>query len=427
MTVDMKSRSSNFFRPTVILTVSIGMFLLAQTACVFVDYFQIKHLQDSICKSTERALQTGAIRDALDTASSNLKLTLPSRPYQLVLSEGDAKSELGSPVNGGILKICTPAGRTESHLYINVQRRGVLENSRLVAPLSLLASFLLLSFAAMISRKTQELTADFFESELASIFAVDLERTQGSPFLSRFFDLSKSDISQRARRNISDLKSKLESQAGKIKDQSVKAALGDLIAHVAHDMRSPLSLLSVISSRTEKAESRELMNQAIDRLNNLAEEVLNTRKNLIVAKSETTELRAVIAAAVKHVETVHQRKVLFDTNGFTSNVRLNAADLSRVLSILLENALESEPSGAVRLYLELDAKANFIIICIEDDGPGFPTSILDNPPSEWYSSKANGNGLGLKFVQSWCEINGGELQLRNRPGKGASVKLHLPI
>ncbi|NJM09700.1 MAG: hypothetical protein HC883_02020 [Bdellovibrionaceae bacterium] len=182
----MKSPSSKFLNYSGVLLLAASIYVCIQLALVYADFHQVKGLQDSICKTAELKLQTGAIREALDFSESSLQLIKPFRRRHIILREGEAVSELGSPVSAGIITFCRPTGRTDTLLTIAVERRAFTANSGFVGSVSLVVSFLLFGAARLISRKTQELTIDFIESELANIFGVSLKQKQGTPLLSRF-------------------------------------------------------------------------------------------------------------------------------------------------------------------------------------------------------------------------------------------------
>ncbi|NJM09701.1 MAG: hypothetical protein HC883_02025 [Bdellovibrionaceae bacterium] len=184
----------------------------------------------------------------------------------------------------------------------------------------------------------------------------------------------------------------------------------------------------MIQARPEKIESRELMAKAIERLNHLAEDVLQTRKNLIsAAQSEVSNVAEVIISNLELLQVARSRKVSFAQNGSNFQVRAPSKDLSRVITILIENALDAAGEyGFVQARLDSQHKPGFVSIYIEDHGSGFPQSILNSAPSDWHTTKPDGNGLGLKFVYNWSLEVGGKLELSNLERGGALVSLHIP-
>ena len=62
-----------------------------------------------------------------------------------------------------------------------------------------------------------------------------------------------------------------------------------------------------------------------------------------------------------------------------------------------------------------------------DDGPGVPDEIRSEVFDPFYSSKVNGNGLGLPLVKKIMEEFGGDVELASREGEGTSVALLLPL
>ncbi|MFI5077813.1 MAG: ATP-binding protein, partial [Vicinamibacteria bacterium] len=68
-----------------------------------------------------------------------------------------------------------------------------------------------------------------------------------------------------------------------------------------------------------------------------------------------------------------------------------------------------------------------VTLFVEDDGPGFPESILATPIERRRTSKPDGSGLGLLIVSALLGAQADPLQRANRPGGGARVSFELPI
>ncbi len=65
-------------------------------------------------------------------------------------------------------------------------------------------------------------------------------------------------------------------------------------------------------------------------------------------------------------------------------------------------------------------------IIIEDNGNGLPQSIADNPFQPFFSTKENGNGIGLFLSRQIIRLHGGDVKIRNKVGKGIIIHLSLP-
>ena len=85
-----------------------------------------------------------------------------------------------------------------------------------------------------------------------------------------------------------------------------------------------------------------------------------------------------------------------------------------VLSNLVENSMEAMKKNGVINILAREG-SNYIQIDIKDSGPGLPPEIIKKAFSSLYTTKPDGNGLGLKVAKTIIELHGGTISVRNNP------------
>lgn len=101
------------------------------------------------------------------------------------------------------------------------------------------------------------------------------------------------------------------------------------------------------------------------------------------------------------------------------------AQIEQVLINLLKNAHESgSPAAAVTLAVGASRGGTEIVVA--DRGPGMPQAVLEHALVPFYSTKADGTGLGLTLSREIVEAHGGRLELRSRQGGGTEVRVWLP-
>lgn len=85
-----------------------------------------------------------------------------------------------------------------------------------------------------------------------------------------------------------------------------------------------------------------------------------------------------------------------------------------VLSNLVENSIEAMKSNGV---INIFARENddYVTIDIKDSGPGIPPELIKKAFSSLYTTKPDGNGLGLKITKTIVELHGGTISVRNNP------------
>jgi signal transduction histidine kinase len=85
-----------------------------------------------------------------------------------------------------------------------------------------------------------------------------------------------------------------------------------------------------------------------------------------------------------------------------------------VLSNIVENSIEAMKKNGVINILAREG-TNYVQIDIKDSGPGLPPEIIKKALSSLYTTKPDGNGLGLKIAKTIIELHGGTILVRNNP------------
>jgi two-component system sporulation sensor kinase A len=230
-----------------------------------------------------------------------------------------------------------------------------------------------------------------------------------------------------SKRLVRDLNGRLTAQKQELERLISTAALGEAAAHAAHDIRSPLSVISLLSRKSGDADSRALLEQAIERMNKVAEELLTLRRTLM-APTEGGPLLCNIKFCVQSVIDVKLmsggKRVSFSIWGEDLWLTWSRLELIRVLTVLIDNSVDAvDFGGSVDVGVFCDAES--IKISVRDDGMGFPKGFsLENP----LSTKPNGNALGLKHVNQVMRALGGSVAISSSGEiPGATVALEFPL
>ena len=216
-----------------------------------------------------------------------------------------------------------------------------------------------------------------------------------------------------------------------------------LARQVAHDIRSPLAALKMVSADDGMdEETHNIVEMAVNRLTGIAETLLVSSKKGLYQEDNTFEgcenREPISALSSIAVDLVAQKKVEFFQN---SDLRLrlqghlearcacvvvNNVEIQRVLSNLINNAVEAMGhSGEVTVRLH-EAK-DIVTISIEDEGCGIPLEILQKLGTVGLThQKKDGNGLGVAHAKHFIESIGGKFSIESTLGVGTSVTLSLP-
>ena len=215
----------------------------------------------------------------------------------------------------------------------------------------------------------------------------------------------------------------------------------DLSAAVAHDLRSPVTVirgrLELALTHDSDADLRDAAAGAIEGLDRVAA-ILEA--NLDVAEAEGGALEAAERSRSTCALLCRELAELYDVaaseagltleTDFEDGLRLEGDPslLGRALSNLLDNALR-HAEGATRLRLSTRREdGRWVRITVEDDGPGFPPALRDRA-FERSARRAGspGFGLGLLLVRAAARAHGGDAALATGALGGAAVVVRLPL
>lgn len=216
--------------------------------------------------------------------------------------------------------------------------------------------------------------------------------------------------------------------------------LTETALQVAHDIGSPLAVLEIIVQSTSislEEDSRLAIRGATAKIRDIAHSLLKKGKSDILSASNTQLARQHILISLvnqvvsdKRLEFQHREniKITFDyedsSYGLFSIIK--AADFNRILSNLINNAIESLDDSGGHIVVKLTKHDNCVLIKIEDNGKGIPPQILEKLGERGVTyGKEQGNGLGIHHAKSTIESWGGELSIISEPGCGSSVLIKL--
>jgi len=217
------------------------------------------------------------------------------------------------------------------------------------------------------------------------------------------------------------------------------AALGELSAGIAHEFKNALATISgyaqMIRSEaqpgSELHEHGELILRQTRSLTHVVTEFLKFARPLELA-DEQVSLRPMIDRIVAEIAEAVPG-VPFITTGEFGEVSGDDALLRQAILNLARNAAEAaagNPAGGrVIIQGELDQSGPLQgqRISITDNGPGIPPEALTKIFMPFYTTKANGTGLGLAVVQKIVVQHGGSIEARNQPLGGAEFIVWLPF
>ncbi len=213
------------------------------------------------------------------------------------------------------------------------------------------------------------------------------------------------------------------------------AAMGEMSAHIAHDIRSPLNsiglaykcLKGVKSLPESDRKSLEYLGQGIDTLTDLSTDLLDFGRSDQL-KKQRFDLQKLIDRVLIELEENIAAKNLKTILKMEAESHLLDADkvkMRQVFTNIVDNAIHPMKRGGT-LTIASERNENALIVTVSDTGEGIPKADLKNIFVPFFTTKRKGTGLGMSIVKHYIELHLGEITLKSRPGKGTKVTVSLP-
>ena len=231
-----------------------------------------------------------------------------------------------------------------------------------------------------------------------------------------------------------------------MKERDRLAALGEMSAGLAHEIRNPLAAIKAAAQYLDPKklphddrEFLEIMIEEVNRLNGVVTQFLDYSRPLKTSMAPTA-VNEVLEKTFKLLESQVPAnvKVELQLAEWAPRVQADAEQLKQVFLNLALNAFQAMPGGGrltvstrvardeLAFWREGARRADVVEIRFRDSGPGVPEDARESIFVPFYTTKEKGTGLGLAICQRLVKAHQGSIGVHSTPGEGAEFLVSLP-
>lgn len=219
------------------------------------------------------------------------------------------------------------------------------------------------------------------------------------------------------------------------------AALGEMSAVVAHEIRNPVAGIAAgVDYLTRKAppgspeaEGAALIRQEVKRVNRILEDILFVARPMQLNKADHDVISILQTVQQRCQTQIEANRVQLTVNcpSWLPPLNVDNQRLEQVFSNLVINATQAMPNGGLlKIECQLETRLNnraWVVLSVTDTGPGLAAEVKQRVFEPFFTTKAKGTGLGLSVARRIIEAHGGTIQAKSEPGSGTTFVVSLPV
>ena len=250
-------------------------------------------------------------------------------------------------------------------------------------------------------------------------------------------------------KEVGRLRGELAEANAQLRRSRALAALGQMAAGIAHEIRNPLASIRLyvqmleedLDDRPEEAGLCGKIAGAVTRLDAIVRDVLLFAREMAVRRSPTG-VRELVAQTRESCEALLASAGVEVEVGLADDwdgeLEADAGLLSQALGNVVRNSVEAmvEHDSPVRkISISADQRRvrcpggkqeKRVVVAVEDSGPGIPPEVVERMFNPFFTTRKTGTGLGLAIVHRIVDAHGGHINVKRLPRGGARVEMCLP-
>jgi len=260
--------------------------------------------------------------------------------------------------------------------------------------------------------------------------------------LMRAFNSAAGELGQTheaLRAEVSRLKSELNEANVRLERGRRLAALGEMAAGIAHEVRNPLAAIALHAEMLRADLGAGVEGETAGKILRAARELDGVVGDVLRFARELAPALAIVNAAEPARRAVATCQMLAESAGVDlaieaapafEDVEVDAGLVAQALANLIRNAVEAigEAGGAGpgSVGVSVEVSGDRVSYEVRDDGPGLPEGVVERMFNPFYTTRHTGCGLGLSMVQRIVDAHGGRVDAASMDAGGARFVLTLP-
>ena len=219
------------------------------------------------------------------------------------------------------------------------------------------------------------------------------------------------------------------------------AAWSEVARRLAHEIKNPLTPIQLSAERIKHKLGSKLNKEDTDIVDKAVSTIVNqvdAMKTMVNEFSEYARAPKLNLELTDINETIKEISHLFENSGIKitttllkglPKIKVDINMIRQVLINLIQNAQDAMVNHTKKPSIKINTNKykNYLILSIEDNGPGFSLDILKKAFEPYVTTKSHGTGLGLAIVKKIIEEHEGTIVVENIKSGGANINIQLPI
>ena len=219
-----------------------------------------------------------------------------------------------------------------------------------------------------------------------------------------------------------------------------QAAWGEVARRLAHEIKNPLTPIQLSAERLQHKLSAKLEGSDAQLLQRATQTIVSqvaAMKNMVTEFADYARMPAPKLVLLDMHQLLREVLGLYEANSSPITLRLNATQtwvkgdatrLRQVIHNLLQNSYDALLNVTQKeIILSTADEGDTLKLCVQDNGSGFPESLLARAFEPYRTTKPKGTGLGLAIVKKIVEEHGGSIAIENIIAGGTRVSVTLPL